>query len=102
MTSHWRHYCFGGLDLSWVLFRESVAMATARDSYSTCTFEQIPIYFQEKSPNLVELSFSLLSYGQKASRVAPNTPGQDKVKKQLKQPPGESIFLNFGQNVPNR
>ena len=25
----------------------------------TFTFKQVPIYFQEKSPNLVELSFSL-------------------------------------------
>ena len=37
-------------------------------------FKQIPIYFQEKSPNLVELSFSFLSYGQKTSRVVPYTP----------------------------
>ena len=27
--------------------------------FQTFTFEQIPIYFQEKSLNLVELSFSL-------------------------------------------
>ena len=34
-------------------------MATAKDPYSDFTFKQIPIYFQEKSPNLVELSFFL-------------------------------------------
>ena len=33
------------------------------------------MYFQEKSPNLVELSFSLPDRdGQKTSRVVPNTP----------------------------
>ena len=34
MTSQWRHYCFGGLDLSEAPLQESVAMATARDLHS--------------------------------------------------------------------
>ena len=44
------------------------------------TFKQIPLYFQEKSPNLVELTILLLSYGQKMSRVVLNTSGQHGVK----------------------
>ena len=34
MTSQWRHYCFGGLNLSRVPFQESVAMAKAKDLHS--------------------------------------------------------------------
>ena len=60
MTSQWRHYCFGGLDLSEAPLQENVAMATAK--YLRSNFYLLTssyIYFQEKSLNLGELSFSL-------------------------------------------
>ena len=34
MTSQWRHYCFGGLDLPEAPLQEGVAMATAKDLHS--------------------------------------------------------------------
>ena len=48
----------------------------------TFTFKQIPIYFQEKSPSLVELSFSvpeLWAKNLKGGAEHP-PPGQDRVK----------------------
>ena len=47
-------------------------MAIAKDLHSNFYFLQIPIYFQEKSSNLVELSFSLSELWVKTS----NPPGR--------------------------
>ena len=64
-----------------MLFQESVVMATAKDPYLTFTFKQIPVYFQEKSPNLVELSFSLPElWAKNLKGGAEHSPGQDKIK----------------------
>ena len=52
----------------------------------TFTFKRIPVYFQEKSPNLVELSFSLPGLWAKLLKGdAKHSSGQDRVKnKQVK------------------
>ena len=50
---------FGGLDLPEPLLQESVAMATAKDLHSNFYLLTNSYIFSGKSPNLVELSFSL-------------------------------------------
>ena len=59
MTSQWRHYCFGGLDLSEAPLQESVAMATVKDLHLNFYLLTNSYIFSGKSPNLVELSLSL-------------------------------------------
>ena len=80
MTSQWRHYCFGGIDLPEVPLQESVARQQQRIYTQTFTFQQIPIYFHEKSPNLVELFFSLSElWAKNLKGGADHPPGQDRV-----------------------
>ena len=59
MTSQWRHYCFGGLNLSEVPLQESVAIATAKDLHSNFYLLNNSYIFSGKITDLVELSFSL-------------------------------------------
>ena len=55
-------------------------MATAKNLHTQAfTFQQIPIYFQENSPNLVELSFSLSELwakNLKGGAEHPHSPGR--------------------------
>ena len=85
MTSRWRHYCFGGLDLSEAPLQENVAIATAKDPHSNFYLLTNSHIFSGKSPNLVELSFSLSELWAKnpkggAEYPPPPPPGQDRVK----------------------
>ena len=81
MTSQWSHYCFGGLDLPEAPLQENVAMATAKDLHSNFYFLTNSYIFSGKSPNLVELSFSLSEFWAKNFKGGvEHPPGQYRVK----------------------
>ena len=95
MTSRWRHYCFGGLDFSEAPLQESVAMATATDLHSNFYLLTNSYIFSGKSPNVVELSFSLSElWAKNLKGGAKHSPGQDRVKKFAK-----FVLLVFSQNL---
>ena len=60
-------------DLPEVPLQESVAMATGKDIYSNFYILTNPIYFQGNHQIWMNYLSPSLSYGQKTSRVLPNT-----------------------------
>ena len=62
---HWRHYCFGGLDLPEAPLKESVAMATAKDLHSNFYLLTNPIYFQESHQIWLNIFLPLWIMGKK-------------------------------------
>ena len=82
MTSQWRHYYFGGLDLSEALFQESVAMATARDPYSNFYLLTNSYIFSGKVTKFGWIIFlPLWVMGKKPQGWCRTPSGQDRVKK---------------------
>ena len=77
MTSQWPHYCFGGLDLSKAPLKESVAMATAKESTpKLLPFNKFQYIFRKSHQIWLNYLSPTLSYGQETSRVVPTTPGR--------------------------
>ena len=82
MTSQWRLYCFGGLDLSEAPLQESVAMATAKDPHSHFYLLTNSYIFSGKVTKFGWIIFlTLWVMGKKPKGGAEHIPpGQDRVK----------------------
>ena len=79
MTSQWRHYCFGGLDLPNVPLQESVSMATAKDLHSNFYLLTKCYIFSGKVTKFVWIIFPLSDLWEKNLKGVAEHPRQDKV-----------------------
>ena len=73
----------------------------------TFTFQQIPIYFQEKSPNLVELYFSfseLWAKNLKGDAEHPPPPGMDRINDKINHEQYDKVTgaVDFRDRMPSK